>query len=136
MLFYTHVSDQYGPFRCKVISATTGEAQHVLDGLMHHGTSLEIKEYYTNTGGANDHAFGLCQLLGFRFASRLRDIRDRRLGTIEPVGEYKGLEPMLGLPIRVDLIRECWDDVIQLAASIKAGTVQHGASTQMSHTET
>ena len=30
---------------------------------------------------------------------------------------------MLGLPIRVDLIRECWDDIIRLAASIKAGTV-------------
>ena len=26
-------------------------------------------------------------------------------------------------PIRVDLIRECWDDIIRLAASIKAGTV-------------
>jgi len=83
VLFYTHVSDQYGPFRSKVISATTGEAPHVLDGLMHHGTSLEIKEHYTDTGGANDHVFGLCHLLGFRFAPRLRDIRDRRLGTIE-----------------------------------------------------
>ena len=123
MLFYTHVSDQYGPFRSKVISATTGEAPHVLDGLMHHGISLEIKEHYTDTGGANDHVFGLCHLLGFRFAPRSRDIRDRRLGTIEPVSEYKGLEPMLGLPIRVDLIRECWDDIIRLAASIKAGTV-------------
>ena len=123
VLFYTHVSDQYGPFSSKVISATTGEAPHVLDGLMHHGTSLEIKEHYTDTGGATDHVFGLCHLLGFRFAPRLRDIRDRRLGTIEPISEYKGLEPMLGLPIRVDLIRECWDDIIRLAASIKAGTV-------------
>ena len=30
---------------------------------------------------------------------------------------------MLGQPIRVDLIRECWDDIVRLAASIKAGTV-------------
>ena len=67
--------------------------------------------------------FGLCHLLGYRFAPRLRDIRDRRLGTIEPVREYKGLEPLLGQPIRVDLIRECWDDIVRLAASIKAGTV-------------
>jgi TnpA family transposase len=26
MLFYTHISDQYGPFHAKVISATMGEA--------------------------------------------------------------------------------------------------------------
>jgi TnpA family transposase len=123
VLFYTHVSDQYGPFPSKVISATTGEAPHVLDGLLHHGTTLELKEHYTDTGGANDHVFGLCHLLGYRFAPRLRDIRDRRLGTIEPGSEYKGLEPLLGHPIRVDLIRECWDDVVRLAASIKAGTV-------------
>ena len=123
MLFYTHVSDQYGPFRSKVISATTGEAPHVLDGLLHHGTTLELKEHYTDTGGANDHVFALCHLLGYRFAPRLRDIRDRRLGMIEAAAAYKGLEPLLGQPIRVDLIRECWDDVVRLTASIKAGTV-------------
>ena len=123
MLFYTHTSDQYGSYHPKVISATTGEAPHVLDGLMHHGTALEIKEHYTDTGGANDHVFALCHLLGYRFAPRLRDIRDRRFGTMEPAGAYKGLEPLLGRPIRVDLIREYWDDIIRLAASIKAGTV-------------
>ncbi len=123
MLFYTHVSDQYGPFNAKVISATTGEAPHVLDGLMHHGTSLEIKEHYTDTGGANDHVFALCHLLGYRFAPRLRDIRDRRFGTMEPANAYKGLDALLGRPIRVDLIREYWHDIIRLAASIKAGTV-------------
>ena len=123
MLFYTHLSDQHGSYRSRVISATTGEAPHVLDGLMHHGATLEIKEHYTDTGGANDHVFGLCHLLGYRFAPRLRDIRDRRLGTIQPAAEYKGLEPLLGQPIRVDLIRECWDDIVRLAASIKAGAV-------------
>jgi TnpA family transposase len=64
VLFHTHVSDQYGPFHSKVIPATIGEAPHVLDGLLHHGTTLEIKEHYTDTGGANDHVFGLCHLLG------------------------------------------------------------------------
>jgi hypothetical protein len=50
--FYTHLSDQYGPFHTKVISATTSEAPHVLDGLLHHGTGLSIHEHYTDTGGA------------------------------------------------------------------------------------
>src|SRR5208282_5237056 len=40
MLFYTHISDQYGPFYGKVLSATMSEAPHVLDGLLHHGTAL------------------------------------------------------------------------------------------------
>lgn len=65
-----------------MISATTSEAPHVLDGLLHHGTGLSIHEHYTDTGGATDHVFGLCHLLGFRFVPRLRDLKDRRLATM------------------------------------------------------
>jgi TnpA family transposase len=50
--FYTHVSDQHGPYHATVISATAHEAPHVLDGLLHRGSSLQIVEHYTDTGGA------------------------------------------------------------------------------------
>ena len=79
--FYTHVSDQFGPFHTKVIAATASEAPHVLDGLLQHGTGLHIIEHYTDTGGATDQVFGLLALLGFRFAPRLRDLKDRKLFT-------------------------------------------------------
>jgi TnpA family transposase len=36
---------------------------------------------------------------------------------------YKGIESLIGRPIRVDVIREHWDEIIRLAASIRAGTV-------------
>jgi TnpA family transposase len=123
MLFYTHISDQYGPFHGKIISATMGEAPHVLDGLLHYGTVLTIKEHYTDTGGASDHIFALCHLLGFRFVPRLRDFQDYRLGTIEKAATYKGIETLFSRPIRIDIIREHWPDIVRLAASIKAGTV-------------
>ena len=32
--FYTHISDQFGPYHTKVIAATASEAPHVLDGLL------------------------------------------------------------------------------------------------------
>jgi TnpA family transposase len=37
---------------------------------MHHESSINICEHYTDTAGAIDHVFGLCHLLGFRFAPR------------------------------------------------------------------
>jgi TnpA family transposase len=40
----------------------------------HHGTVLKIETHYTDTGGASDHVFALCVLLGFRFCPRLRDL--------------------------------------------------------------
>ena len=69
-VFYTHVSGRYGPYGTKVITATQSEAPYVLDGLHHHAhqTDLRIAEHYTDTAGATDHVFGLCHLLGYRFA--------------------------------------------------------------------
>ena len=51
--FYTHVSDQHGPYSVRVMSATGHEAPYVLDGLMHHGTALRIDTHFVDTGGAS-----------------------------------------------------------------------------------
>ena len=66
--FYTHLSDQFGPFHTKVIAATANEAPYVLDGLLYHQSSLVINEHYTDTGGFSDHVFAMCR----RWASALR----------------------------------------------------------------
>jgi TnpA family transposase len=121
--FYTHVSDQHGPYNVRVMSATSHEAPYVLDGLMHHGTGLKIGTHYTDTGGASDHVFILCAMLGFRFCPRLRDFPDRKLARIETATAYKDLQPILGRRIRTDVIHEHWDDVLRLVASLQAGTV-------------
>jgi TnpA family transposase len=76
--FYTHVSDQFGPFHTKVIAATASEAPHVLDGLLDHRSGLRVAEHFTDTGGPTDHVFGMLTLLGFGFAPRLRDSELRR----------------------------------------------------------
>ncbi|WP_145206870.1 Tn3 family transposase [Sphingobium sp. B2] len=122
--FYTHVSDQHGPYNVKVISAATHEAPYVLDGLLHHGSSLPIDTHYTDTGGASDHVFGLCNMLGFRFCPRLRDFPDRRFASFEPITRYAAIKPLMGRRVKLDVIRAHWDDVVRLVASLKAGTVQ------------
>jgi TnpA family transposase len=73
-----------------VIAATMSEAPYVLDGLHHqaHQTDLRITEHYTDTAGATDHVFGLCLLLGFRFAPRIKDLKDRKLYTINKPSTY------------------------------------------------
>ena len=84
------------PTSIKVMSATNHEAPYVLDGLLHHGTLLKIDTHYTDTGGASDHVFILCAMLGFRFCPRLRDLPDRKLACIEPPSTYPDLQPLLG----------------------------------------
>jgi TnpA family transposase len=121
--FYTHVSDRYAPFHTKVIAANASEAAHVLDGLMHHESSLDIREHYTDTAGAIDHLFALCSLLGYRFAPRIRDLADRMLYIVDPRAEYKALGSMIGGVVDMRLPGDNWDEILRSGASIKAGTV-------------
>jgi TnpA family transposase len=123
---YTHLSDQHGPYN-KVMSATHHEAPYVLDGLLHHGTLLKIDTHYTDTGGASDHVFALCALLGFCFCPRLRDLPERKLACIAPASTYPHLQPLLGQRIKTEVIREHWGEIVRLVASLKAGTVAPSA---------
>ena len=123
VLFYTHVSDRFTPFHTKVIAANAGEAAHVIDGLLDHESELVIREHATDTAGAVDHVFGLCHLLGFRFAPRIRDLNERRLYGLSTLDAWPTLKPLVAGPINVRAIEEDWDETLRLAASIRAGTV-------------
>lgn len=123
VLFYTHVSDRYIPYHNKVIAANAGEAAHVIDGLLDHESQLEIKEHATDTAGAVDHVFGLCHLLGFLFAPRIRDLSERRLYTLTSGVEYAALDQLIAGSVNVKAIEDDWNEVLHLAASIRTGTV-------------
>ena len=124
-VLYTHVSGHYGPFYTRVISATMSEAPYVLDGLHHHAhqTDLRIVEHYTDTAGATDHVFGLCHLLGYRFAPRIKDLKDRKLYTVEKPGSWPLLEPLIGDTVETAAILGQWTELMRLKASIETGAV-------------
>ena len=124
-VLYTHVSGHYGPFHTRVISATMSEAPYVLDGLHHHAhqTDLRIIEHYTDTAGATDHVFGLCHLLGYRFAPRIKDLKDRKLYTVEKPGTWPLLVPLIGDAVETAAILGQWTELMRLKASIETGAV-------------
>jgi TnpA family transposase len=84
---------------------------------------LRIEEHYTDTAGFTDHVFGLCHLLGFRFAPRIRDLADRRLYVPDKAKLYPSLLPFIGGTINVKQILAQWPEILRLASSIRIGTV-------------
>lgn len=100
VLFYTHVSDRFAPFHSKVIAANAGEAPHVIDGLLDHESGIAIREHATDTAGAVDYVFGLCHLLGFRFAPRIRDLGERRLYAMSDLASWPTLRPPVARALR------------------------------------
>lgn len=122
-LFYTHISDQYAPFSTKVINVGVRDSTYVLDGLLYNESDLRIEEHYTDTAGFTDHVFALMHLLGFRFAPRIRDLKDTKLYVPKNGQVYQVLKAMIGGSLNIKHIRDHWDEILRLAASIKQGTV-------------
>ncbi|EAD0716232.1 Tn3 family transposase [Listeria monocytogenes] len=120
---YRFTSDQFSSYYTKIIHTNSRDAIHVLDGLLHHETDLNIEEHYTDTAGYTDQIFGLTHLLGFKFAPRIRDLSDSKLFTIDKASEYPKLEAILRGQINTRVIGENYEDVLRLAHSIREGTV-------------
>ncbi|WP_454172860.1 Tn3 family transposase [Microbacterium maritypicum] len=121
-LIYTHISDQYAPFHTQLVNVGVRDATYVLDGLLHHESDLQVREHYTDTAGFTDHLFALMHTLGYRFAPRIRDLKDTKLFT-PPGTTFPALASMTAGPINTRSITAHWDEILRLTASIKTGTV-------------
>lgn len=121
---YTHQSDQYSQFYTQLIHCSPREAAYVLDGLLDHETDLNPYEHFTDTHGYTENVFSLCHLLGFRFSPRIRDIADQRLYRIDKDFLYKNIDPLFSGHINIKLIREEWDEIVRLVASVKNRVVK------------
>lgn len=118
---YTHISDQYSVFNTLVISCSTREATYVLDGLLNNLTEIQPEFHSTDTAGYTDHIFALCYLLGFSFQPRLADIPHQRLYKMAKDDRYGDLDTLFTSAADVALIREQWDQLVRVAASLKQG---------------
>lgn len=116
---YTHVSDLLSVFNTQVISCGQREAPYVLNGLLENDSELAPRRHHTDTGGYTDHLFALCFLLGFSFMPRLKALHKRRLFKFDRNHHYGALEPLFKGTVNLELIREQWEALIRVSASLK-----------------
>jgi TnpA family transposase len=93
-----------------------------LDGLLENDTILRPREHTSDTHGYTEHIFALCYLLGFTFMPRIRDIKDQRLYKCDKSKRCTHCEPLFSGSIELDLIREQWDQLVRVAASLRNRT--------------
>ena len=61
-------------------------------------------------------------MLGFQFAPRIPDLRNRRLYSLAKPSDYPTLEPMIAGRINLALIRARWQAILRIVASIRTVT--------------
>ncbi len=92
----------------------------MLDGLLYQDAP-PIQEHYTDTHGYTDLVFGLCSILCYRFAPRLRDLPDQMLYRARRDVDYRALNPALRQSLRPELLVRHWDDLNRLALLSRTG---------------
>lgn len=102
------------------MTATVRDATHTLDGILDNQTVLPIEEHTTDTHGYTEMIFGAYDLLGLRFAPRIRDLDRKRLYRHGSRLEIEASE-LLKYKIRPALITPNWDELLRLAASLRHG---------------
>jgi TnpA family transposase len=120
---YTHIADQHSVFHTQVIACSVREAIYVLDGLLNNNTILHPKEHFVDQHGFTDQLFGLCQLLGYSLMPRL-NVRKQQLYKLDRTMQYGRLAAVIRGTVDTALIREQWDQLVRVAASLQNRTAQ------------
>lgn len=123
MIYYSHTSDKYAPFSMQLITSNVRDSTYVLDGLLHHEADLNITEHYTDTAGFTDHVFAMMNFQGFKFAPRIRDLKDKKLYPLSKDVIYENLSSIIGGTVNTQLIENNWEEILRLMFSIKKGVV-------------
>ena len=122
--YYNLVSDQFTGLNAIVVPGTLRDSLFLLAVVLEQQTELNPTEIMTDTGAYTDVVFGLFRLLGYRFSPRIADIGGARYWRIDPSADYGHLNGVARHRVNTNLIREHWDDLRQLAGSLKLGLVR------------
>ena len=123
--FYTWTSDQFSQYGSKAIPTTLRDATFVLDAILDNETDLAIAEHSTDTSGYTELVFAVFDLLGLRFTSRIRDLKEQTLyrSRQRNLSATPNLAPCLTGVLHEPPIAAQWDELLRFVGSLKLGYV-------------
>ena len=114
------IDERHFLFHGDVINVNEREVLYVIDGLLHNEV---VKSYMHSVDmhGYSETIFGATHLLGYHLAPRIKGLPSRQLYSFEKIKTYEeqGFKILPHKYINVDIIREHWDDLLRLIATIK-----------------
>lgn len=99
----------------------------MIEGVLHHGTDIQIDRQFVDTHGQSIVGFAFCYLLGFDLMPRLKGISRQKLVRADPKSykAHPNLDPIFAPnPINWALIAQHYDEMIKLATALKQRTAE------------
>ena len=127
VMIYWHVDAKATCIHSQLKQVSSSEVASMIEGVLHHGTELEIDRQFVDTHGQSIVGFAFCHLLGFELMPRFKGIALQKLVRAEPKADraYKHLEPLFApRPINWELIAQHYNEMIKLATALKQRTAE------------
>ena len=124
VMIYWHVEKGAVCVYSQLKSCSSSEVAAMMEGVLRHCTEMSVERQYVDSHGQSEVGFAFSHLLGFQLLPRLKGIARQKLyrpdtGASE---SYPSLQPVLTRPIRWDLIRQQYDEMIKYATALRLGT--------------
>lgn len=125
---YTHVRDSYALFYDQPNVLNARQAATALEGVESFNVrqaedALRISLLAVDTHGYTNAAIAIAKLLGFDLCVWLRDLSERKIYLPGSVAVPEGLERLRTGRASVSKVRQGWDELLRLVASIRRGHV-------------
>ncbi len=125
VMIYWHVDQKSLCIYSQLKTCLSSEVASMMQGVLHHGTEMEVKEATMDTHGQSLPGFGFSDLLHFTLLPRIKGIQREKLSLPDEGSRkaYPELDLILGSPINWQLIHDSYDELVRYAAALKLGTV-------------
>ena len=125
-MIYWHVEKNSTCIYSQLKTCSSSEVAAMIEGVLRHDTEMTVKKNFVDSHGQSEVAFAFCHLLGFQLMPRLKAIKRQKLYRPEAGNSdaYPNLQPVLSRPIKWDLIRQQYDQIIKYTTALRLGTAQ------------
>jgi len=120
---YRHVADNYIAVFQHFIPPGVWEAIYVIEGLLKAGLSVKADTVHADTQGQSAAVFAFTYLLGINLMPRIRNWKDLVLYRPDSKAKYKHIDKLFTATIDWVLIEQHWQELMQVALSIQAGSI-------------
>lgn len=123
---YTHVLDQHGIAYNHPIVLNERQAGVAIEGVIRHNGTRDdggLLRLSVDTHGYTSVGMAVAHLLGFDLCPRLRNLSERKLYLPRAMTAPEGLDKVIACEISLKAIRDGWDELLRLVASIRSGRV-------------
>jgi len=125
-MIYWHVESKSVCIYSQLKRCSSSEVSAMIEGVLRHDTDMDVQKSYTDSHGQSEVGFAFCHLLGFDLLPRLKAVASQKLYLPETdsAGKYSNLTDILTRPIKWDLIRQQYDEMIKYATALRLGTAE------------